>query len=172
MTVYMKGKSMTDIHLRSRSNHEKECGFGNYLVKYHNVHKKISVEVEPLHPTYQRHLAEVPFSGFSLNQWVGFKQITRTITSNNTVKVEAYLNLSETLQTCNKMTEFTFDGKNTDIVIVKYEQKRLACVDKGEKTANDINKGCLWLESGQWCWIRINESNQTKVKWFSVREID
>jgi hypothetical protein len=171
MTIYMKGRNMSDIQLRSRSNHQKECGFGNYLVKYHNVNKKASVEVEPLHPIYQRHLGEVPFNGFSLDKWIGFKQITRTV-ENNKVKVEGYMNLSESSQNnWKKLTEYTFDGTNTNIILVDYEPYRQASIDKGDMTANDINKGCLFLPCGQHCWVRINKSNQTRLKWFSVREI-
>jgi len=174
MTVYVKGRtSLCDVQLRSRSNHQIECGFGNYLVKFHRINKKISIEVEPLHPIYQRHLDEHDFAGYSLDRWFGFKQITRTLPNDdNKVKVEGWFNNSENSQKkWKKLTEFTFDGQNTNITLVKYEPYRQACRDRRDKTANDINKGCLWLNPGQCCWIRINDTQYTRIKRFSVREI-
>jgi hypothetical protein len=172
MTVYVKGFQLADVQLRSRSNHQEECGFGNYLVKFHNIDKKATVEVEPLHPIYQRHLGEVSFDGYPLDKYVGFKQVTRNIDNNSKVNVEGYINYPDSgSDNWQKLTEFVFDGSNIGMNVVKYQPERLACVNKGDMTANDVNKNTLWTHCGQLCWIRVNESNKTTFKYFSVREI-
>jgi len=176
ITTYIKipdnGK-MSDIQLRSRSNHEKPCGFGDYLFKWQTDKKKASVEVEPLHPIYQRHLAEVDLpKGIPKGKYSGFKQVTRTIRGNNNkVKVEGYVNYSyDNQNSWTKNTEFIFDGVNVPIKTI-YENERLACVGKGDLTADNLTKGCLYLKPGNWCWIRSDDVNKLIYKYFSIREI-
>lgn len=174
MTVYAKGvQRLDDVQLRSRSNHETPCSFGNYLAHWHRITKESSIEVESMHPIYKRHLGEKIFAGFPLNRYVGFKQITRTIDGNK-VKVEGYMNDSDN-DSMNqtkwvKQTEFIFDGSIT-IPVVKNEPLRLSCVGKGDGIANTNPMKTLYLNQGKWCWIRANNVDQAIFKYFSIREI-
>ncbi len=172
MTVYVKTPtdgSIADISLRSRSNHETKCGFGNYEVKYDHPQKEVACEVEPLHPHYKRHLDEHSFEGFKRDRYVGFKQITRTIQSQNKVKVEGWYDSTEMQNQWKKLTEYTFDGKNSNLVMTTQSPEMKEC---GGLTEATLNQRTLWLNKGTWCWIRLNGANQNRIKNYSIREID
>jgi hypothetical protein len=175
MTIYVKGgTAMADVIFYSRSNHDIECGSGGYLIKWlrENNANKVSAEVEPMHPLYIRNLAEKPFDGINLNAWIGYKQITRTTPDNN-VKVEGYINYDIGNQNdWKKSTEFTFGENVGDAVGDQRSNPTLiACKNKGSPIANNVNKYSSWLNEGQWCWVRTNETKGTTFKFYSIREI-
>jgi hypothetical protein len=183
MTVYLLREvddETGDIQLRSRSNHQTDCGFGNYEVKWHDIERRVSVEVEPLHPIYRRHLDEHDWAGgIPREQWIGFKQITRTVDRTGHVTVEGYVNYGIDLEAQNtttgwrKLTEFTFTGENVTFVDGgDYEAERQACIGQGDEVADDLSASTRWTAPGQWCWIRINGVSHARFKFFSVREID
>ena len=135
MTIYQLldgDDSFHDIQARSRSRHQVGCSFGNYLVKWTDTRDGTAnprnpdpaqswtdLECEVLHPKYRKELDRRNWPagspGIRVNQWVGFKQITRTITASGHVKVEGYVNHDITKQTPAdwiKTNEFTFTGDN------------------------------------------------------------
>ena len=178
MTVYVKGMTaLRDVQLRSRSNHEKDCCFGNYGARWlRDRDKKVSIECEPMHPFYARHLDEKSYNGFSLGHYVGFKQVTKTIEGGNKVKVEGWFNDSanDSMDQTKwiKQTEFVFDGKNINSIVVQPNDPiSVGCTGKGDNIAPNFNQKTLWLNSGQWCWIRANHIDKTRFRYFSVREI-
>ena len=176
MTVFTKKiRLQRDIQLRSRSNHLQsgvpyQCVFGDYLVNYNGTDGNVNISCEPMHPIYKKYIIKKPFTDFPNNEYVGFKQVTRTV-DNNKVKVEGYYNTGDkTLWS--KLIEYTFDGTlQAPILTKEEEQYRQKCIDKGDKVANDLRKSMLWLKEGKYCWLRLNESTGWNMRYFSVREI-
>jgi hypothetical protein len=167
---------MTDIQLRSRSNHltsgtAYQCVFGDYVVSW-RADKKITMAVEPMHPIYVRYIVTNTFGGFPQDQYVGYKQVTRTI-GGNKVLVEGFINTNGDRITWVKDMEFTFDGSNVKCTASGInEEYRQKCINQGDKVANDLTKACLWLNPSKRCWLRLNESTGWNLKWYSVREIN
>jgi hypothetical protein len=196
MTIYQfietSDNSFHDIQPRSRSRHETACSFGNYLVKFRDTtgdsgnptpqvptEKLTSVEVEVLHPVYRRRLDEkIWATGIPKGQWVGFKQITRTMTSTLDVRVEGWVNYDiEDQQAWAKVSEFTITSSNlspdsgwaTDPIVT-------GCSNQGDGQANKIISGdpnmFKYTLTGNKCWWRINGMKNARWKFASVREID
>jgi endonuclease YncB( thermonuclease family) len=76
---------------------------------------------------------------FPTDVYVGFKQITRTVDENK-VLVEGYFNPSFNDQSkWTKQLEFVSTGSNLKVTTThQEEQYRQACIDKGDKVANDF----------------------------------
>lgn len=177
MTTFVKRKSkMTDVQMRSRSNHLQtgatyQCVFGDYVVAWRSD-KKITMAVEPMHPIYKKYIVTKQFAGFPQDVYLGYKQVTRTV-GGNKVLIEGYRNSNGDKKTWNKEIEYTFDGKNVQFSLTaQEEQYRKSCIDKGDKVANDLQAATLRLDAGARCWLRMDECTGWNMKWYSVREID
>lgn len=189
-TFFPEGNS-DGIQLRSRSNHQKsfagetpdDCGWGNYEVKWNDRDDEASVEVEPLHSIYRRHLGSTTFTHtFDIGQWKGFKMITRTIESSDHVLVEGYYcsNIAQagTFEGWEKVTEFEFDGTNASINLGSNQARADSCFNKGDHqvsssgVSSSLDAATLWNNTGLHCWMRANGFNNVRFKWYSVREID
>lgn len=193
-TIYIRvrddGKA-SSIQLRSRSNHHGtdnlpypdtgigsngdiiSCGFGNYLVKWGEKQLDfVSIELEIIHALYRRHLLDKPFV-IPKGKFIGFKTVTRNIDVNK-IKLEAYNNMDTTGQNWTKTIEYTFDGTNapvTDETLVKNKQWTDFCINRGDKISADLNNHQIWNKPSYWNWIRINNSDNVDLKYYSVREI-
>jgi hypothetical protein len=194
MTIYQFRESAdpttTDMQMRSRSRHETACSFGNYVAKFLDRRgntlgqpedTSASIEVEVMHPNYVRGLDQRPFTtGIPKNQWVGFKQITRTITSSGQVKVEGYINYDITKQTVAdwvKTSEYTFSGTNVGIPSAWDTEPTITdCAGTGDGTADKVLAGdgnCFrYASTGNMCWVRVNDVQNVRWKFYSVREIN
>ncbi len=173
MTVYVKKtNTLSGMSMRSRSNHQNTCGFGNYEVAWSDSDKLAAVEVEVIHPIYKRNLAEVPFTtGFPLNEWVGFKQITKTV--GDKVLVQGWVNYSITNQnTWVRTTQFWFDGRNIIMDHTGIVDDIQACLGLGDNIFADLRASTRFLNAGNWCWSRFNDTDDIRLKFYSVREID
>ena len=194
ITVYARYRTTrwASFQLRSRSNHhgtqnlpsgydstnDISCGFGNYVVKWGEAgDNTVSTEVEVIHDLYHRHLDEHTHTLPTANNWVGYKQITRTLGSE--VNVQGWINYDITDQTkWTKQTEFTFDGTNVVIDTTGHSLNISTCSNTGDPLyvtpapVADLNGNTRWLTAGKWSWIRINGGDDVDLKFFSVREIE
>lgn len=202
MTAYVKVLSSTDvdsIQLRSRSNHhgasdlpyadkgalpsgstDISCGFGGYIVKWgeNSGDNLLSIEREAIHGMYKRHLIDQTFV-IPLNQYVGYKNITRTSGSN--VIVEGWNNTSTTdfVNGWTKNIEYTFDGTNAAVDNSTLNDadglaRQAYCVNRGDNIGATLNASSTqsWLTPGYWTWLRMEEAQNIDIKFMSCREID
>jgi hypothetical protein len=197
MTVYLRNRgSMPSIQMRSRSNHDgpaglpygfsvsidghdTSCGFGNYLVKWSDQNdNKVMCEVEIFHPLYKRALDKHDSLLPPVNEWTGYKQITRD-NGTSKVRVEGWIlrdadNASQSAWF--KDTQFTFDrAAPLGVDVTGLEASVEYCKDKGDRTATNPDKYIVWRNSGKWCYVRFEGLDlgvsDIDLKFFSVREI-
>jgi hypothetical protein len=198
MTIYQyvdpSDDSFHDITARSRSRHETACSFGNYLVMWRDTRgdfgntvpqmpseTNVSVEVEAMHPHYVRDLDQKNWSpGIIRGIWIGFKQVTRTRTSDGHVIVEGYVNyniLNQTEASWTKTNEYDFAGTNPTVPSAWASDSSIdACIGLGDLQANKMDSGdeqaFRYTGTGNRVWWRINGMSKCKWKYASVREID
>lgn len=192
--VETSDNAFQNLSLRSRSRHETSCSFGNYTVQFRDTRGDsgnpvpedppetlTSVESEAMHPHYARHLDEKPWSpGLTRGQWIGYKNVTRTITATNHVKVEGYINYDiadQSTAAWSKVGEYTFSGATPEVPSEWATDSSIDdCVGSGDGQADkmqDLNPECFrYLSTGKICWWRIDGAKAVKWKFASVREIN
>ena len=189
--------SWVDIGARSRSRHETSCSWGNYSTRWRDTRGDtggqppvepsetwVAIETEVMHPHYRRHIDEKAWpagtTGMIKGQWIGFKNVTRTITASGHVKVEGYVNYDITKQTASdwiKTNEFIHTGDNLSPDIGwATGQDFIDCQGQGDNIANKViaedPSMFRYTSTGNCCWWRINGGNNMKFKYASVREIN
>jgi len=201
MTAFIKIKDTTtsSIQFRSRSNHfgvgfepysatnifvnpnpqgvedVMSCGFGNYFVRWGNSNPLgfVDIGIEIIHELYGLSHATVNPYTINNNEWIGYKQVTRTL-ANGHVSVEGYNNLNGDKTTWTLATSFEFDGSNAALppeTLTYWDSFLTYCVGKGDNLSGDINAHQIWPGPAKWCWIRVNSASKVDFKYFSVREI-
>jgi len=191
ITIYVKYSSPEDlksVSIHGRSNHHKDCGFGGYTVRFGGIKDDdggISwIKKEPLHGIYSDRIGSVDYS-IPVNEWVGLKAIVRNIDGGKKVSVEGYVD--------DKMTRTgrMLDGNNSNNNGGQWK-KILHAIDDGtwpgmgqEKEDKEIMKECVrkgdnissniykpFTRTAEAIWLRTNDAEDVKYKWFSVREIN
>lgn len=153
------------ISMRSRSNHETKCCFGDYLVRWDIGGKnQVRTGKEPVHPLYIGYHGVNAFE-CPRNTWFELKQITKTV--GDTVVVQGYVD--------GKMATSGIDDGNWP-GIPKVGQplwKTIEpCKGKGDRIPENLDKP--FLGPGNHCWIRcdINTAHDAlKVRNYTVKEI-
>ena len=203
-TIYVKmpaDSTTTSLQLRSRSNHNGadklpfhdmgidsstgsdsiSCGFGGYSVKWGEDlgDNLLSIEIEYIHGMYKRHVVDETFE-VPRDQWVGFKNITRTDGSD--VVVEGWNNIDEEdpIGGWEKTIEYTFDGSVdgdiTQSTIDDHPDHVVWCADRGDLITADptiagISAFQTWNTPAFWNWFRVNNADRVSLRHYSVREI-
>jgi hypothetical protein len=196
-TAYVKlGGSITQpgmyVHVGARSNHEimdqnkNRCGFGRYVAKFDHGRAsgpKTACDKEVMHDLHTSEFNTKPFPGFNQNKWLGIRLIVRTITQNNNVKVEAWIDTTGGKKggTWTKNSEWIDDGTSQ----FQLEDKQHfidACMTtddpdtplkiNGQGPHDPKNLNQRWLKASRHCYWRIQNVDRLMFKWMSVREIN
>ncbi len=180
------------VHIGSRSNHEikdsegDRCGFGRYVVKYDHGRSsgpKMACDKEVMHPIHTTtEFNAQSFPGFSTTTWLGCKMLCRTTADGNSVKVEGYIDTTGGANggIWQKITEWTDDG-TADVQITGNESYITDCTTSsdpdcpllvnGVGPASNNNLKQVWKKAAKHCGVRIQNCDQVRFKWMSVREI-
>lgn len=188
------------FQLRFRANHhgadnspygkvgDVSCGFGNYLIKFgENLGDKlVSIEMEYIHGMYKRHIHDVTID-LPKDKWIGLKGILRNIDETH-IRLTGYINLSVGSQeNWRKRIEWTFgsDETNSDLTQATFDQEessdsRITICTSGTPPGDGIAQPTLagmiskklFRKPAYWNWFRVEECQNFKMKYYSIREID
>jgi hypothetical protein len=162
------------VILKSRSNHHITCGVGGYGAMIYNT-GDITLKKEPTHPIYsKRQSYKKDAFKFLIGQWTTFRQVCRTIESNQSVNLQVYC--------ADKLVYDVTDKGDWEIGMSTQERKDAAenCANKVDKVTAGYpdltNMKKPLLIPGQIHWIRADcassKSINLKIKDVVITEID
>ena len=170
-TIYVFVPSSTSgvISIRSRSNHETKCGFGDYVTIYElaGTEGECKTRKEPIHPIYIGNVSIKSYT-FPLDKWVGLKSICRNV-GNDKVLSQGYIDYGDHRWV--KMTEYIDEGDwpgcpDTDTDLW---DKAKDCVGKEDNIPENMRKP--FMGRGKHCWVRCDVKGIIKLNYFSLIEI-
>jgi hypothetical protein len=197
ITVYVKYSSPDDldsVSIHGRSNHHKDCGFGGYTVRFGGIEDddggKSWIKKEPLHGIYSDRMGTVDYS-LPVNEWIGLKAVVRNIVDDedgqSKVSIEGYVDDTtggrivndddisngegEAVGQWKKIVQAIDDGTWPGMGEEKEDKEIMKeCISKGDNIPHDIYKP--FSKTTEAIWVRTNDAQEVKYKWFSVREIE
>ena len=183
--MYSFPDQLKSLSIHGRSNHHKDCGFGGYAVTFGGINNEGSwIRKEPVHGIYSDRIGSVDYS-LPVNKWIGLKTIIRNIDGGKKVSIEGYVddetgminssgshrvNVSSGGGQWKKIVQAIDDGKWGGMgEDVQDKQRMKECTGKGDNIPPDIYKP--FTKTTEAIYIRTNDAQNVKYKWFSVREI-